>query len=116
MSKALGCEINDFYNNHFPPNHYCDELADTISAKFIEDPITKAYKLNLDPTEKYDLDLMGVIVHNDYDDYGDFEVFFKKWKKNCTYKSFHFTVERCNQEALDEIQSVLDKHRIKNLV
>ena len=113
MAKALGSDINDFYNNHFPEDCYCDEMYDTILSLFKEDD-SGVYKLSLDPTTKYDLDCFGVIIKHDDSECWDFEVLYKKWKKSCEYKSFFFKVKYSDKELLEKIEGLLNTYNIKN--
>jgi hypothetical protein len=55
MPKALGKDIQDFYDNHFPPGYYHDDNALKFHDEDKGDWILEA-------DEKYDLDECGVLV------------------------------------------------------
>ena len=84
MSKALGKDINEFYNNHFPEGHFIEgQIIDYWKVQY------ENGDLALNPTQKYELKYFGYIVP-DYDDGSkgvSFESAFKKWQKNQTHVS-----------------------------
>jgi len=83
---ALGSEINEFYNNHFPEGFYCDDMSDTIQCD--NSLWLGETKLNLKPTEKYDLDDLGVVVRKSDDVYWDFSEKFLEWQDKQNFVTF----------------------------
>lgn len=77
MSKALGKDINEFYNNHFPEGHFIE--GESIDYEDVQD---SKGNLILEPTQKYDLKEFGYIVpdHEEGKEVS-FESAFKKWFK-----------------------------------
>lgn len=83
MSKALGQDINNFYNNYFPEGHFIE--GESIDYENVQD---NKGNLILDPAQKYELKEFGYIVP----DYGEgkevsFESAFKKWLKTQSTKN-----------------------------
>lgn len=78
---ALGKDINDFYNYHFPDGYYMeDEEID------LESNLNDKDLLNLEESKKYDLSLFGYLVANDGKQ-TKFETLFKEYLKNKTVTS-----------------------------
>lgn len=99
MSKALGKDINEFYNNHFPEGHFIEgQIIDYWKVQY------ENGDLALNPTQKYELKYFGYIVP-DYDDGSkgvSFESAFKKWQKNQTHVSIVLEVPREDIELISE--------------
>ena len=104
--KALGAEIKDFYDNHFPEGYYHDdgiEMHDGDGRWLLKDE------------EKYDLGELGVIVPNDGNypaDAASFESFFRKWKKSRTTVTMVIEVKK---EKAEELKKLLEGANVKVL-
>lgn len=81
MSKALGKDINEFYNNHFPEGWIHEDCEFPVEDFQNQDGI-----LGLIPSEKYELKEFGDIVpeYEDQGKYTTFQAAFKKWQKSLT--------------------------------
>lgn len=93
--KALGKDINEFYNNHFPENSVIDDDAD-----WIENFINDAEGLNLIPTEKYELDDFGWVVNDVSGRETRFTTLFKKWLKKQNTVTLAIQVSRDKEEEV----------------
>jgi hypothetical protein len=101
MSKALGRDINDFYNNHFPPNYFLDDNKDWIQDYQDENAI-----LCLPENEKFELDDFGILVP-DYDDNKTpikFSTHFKRWLKQ--KKIVHIIIEVAKEDKADALAAL----------
>jgi hypothetical protein len=101
MSKALGKDINEFYNNHFPEGWFHEESA--LDLEPFED---KEGVLTLNPSEKYELNEFGCIVP-EYEDQGKvitFQAAFKRWQKSQTHVS---VVLEIPNNKVDEVITTL---------
>ncbi len=95
MSKALGQEINDFYNNHFPENSFIDEDED-----WIEDYQQEGVGLSLPPNEKFELSAFGVIVDENNDNVRTFSSVFKKWQRSRTIAYILVEIDASKKEEV----------------
>lgn len=108
MTQALGSEINDFYNNHWPgEGFYHNDYADWLDKSFVEDG--KSYKLDLEPTALFDLDDFGDLVHDELDICNYFEVFFLKWKENSEYFYLNIKLKKLCDEDKVNLMEYLDE-------
>ncbi len=84
MSKALGKDINEFYNNHFPEGWIHEDCIFPVENFQNQDGV-----LGLHPAEKYELNEFGYIMP-EYEDQSKemtFQAAFKRWQKRQTHTS-----------------------------
>ena len=101
MSKALGKDINEFYNNHFPEGWFHEDYEFNLEDFQNQDGV-----LGLIPSEKYELNQFGCILP-EWEDQGKgttFQTAFKKWQKNLTHVS---VVLEIPINEVDEVITVL---------
>lgn len=103
MSKALGKDINEFYNSHFPEGWIHEDCEFPI-----EDFQNQNGVLGLNPAEKYELNEFGDISSEDEDQgkYTTFQAAFKKWQKRQTQASIVLEIPK-NQ--VDEVANTLKR-------
>lgn len=82
MTKALGKDINEFYNNHFPEGHYIDDFTEDYG-DFLEKYLDDQGNLCLPLTEKFELNAFGIIIPegSNSDNGTSFSSCFKRWLK-----------------------------------
>ena len=101
MTKALGKDINEFYNNHFPEDWLHEDYE--ISLESYQD---SQGVLTLNPSEKYELNEFGCIAP-EYEDQGKvitFQAAFKKWQKSQTHVSIMLEIPN---NKVDEVVTTL---------
>jgi hypothetical protein len=76
MSKALGRDINEYYNKHLPSNTYVEEYGDLL-----EEHEDIAGNLVLPANDKFELKEFGDIYDSTDMKLGTFESYFKRWLK-----------------------------------
>ena len=94
---ALGADINEFYNNHFPEGYFSDDMSDTIQCD--NSLWNGENELNLNPTTKYNLDDFGVVVRKSDDVYWDFSEKFIEWQDKQNFATLVVKVPK-NMESL----------------
>ena len=105
MPKALGKDINEFYNNHLPENCYIDDDAGWIEDFNNEDGLC------LVPTEKYEINDFGWIFDdNTGENIGKFSTVFKKWLQHQTTVTLAIEVPK---EKEEEVRQKLKELGIK---
>ena len=108
MAKALGADIIDFYDNHWPEGYYHEdneiEFHDQ-KASPVKDPIWV-----LEPDVKYDLDKCGVLVDEKTNDAVEFSYFFNKYLRNKDGKTLVVYVPNANAT---EVKAMLKKYGCK---
>ncbi len=118
--KALGTDINEFFNNHWPGEK--DEYYYDGAAEWLDSP--KYFKnddLNLEPSEKYELNDFGFFGSNDTNPVRDtanilgdtFEAVFRKWLKTRSVTTFVVEVPNDKTEAFREFAAYLSIKIIK---
>ena len=103
---ALGADINEFYNKHFPEGYYCDDMSDTIqcdNSLWIGES-----KLDLVPTEKYNLDDFGVVVRKSDDVYWEFSEKFLEWQDKQNFTAFVVKVPKNMESVVKERIAAID--------
>lgn len=86
--KAIGAEIIEFYNNHFPDGYYHDDYDESIDMD------------NLNPNQKYELNDLGYIISDeDPSNERTFSSVFRRWQKKQTHVTLLVSVPREQIEA-----------------
>lgn len=100
MSKAIGAEIKDFYDNHFPAGHYHDDTA-------IETHGDSGEWL-LEDAKQYDLGQLGVLVdEKNSSECVSFESGFKKWQRSKTVTTVLVEIPTTSrEEAIERIKKL----------
>lgn len=101
MTKALGSEINDFYNTGFPKDAYTEEMPEWIESFFDEND-----ELALVPIEEYDLSEFGYILDSS-DSVHTFSSVFSKWQKQKGSISFVVSIPK---DRADDFKKLLEHH------
>lgn len=109
MTKAIGSEIVDFYNNGWPDGYYSDdsELSVTDDGQIVrEDGDSNSGSLPL--TDKYDLVRFGWIFSEKGLEARNFSYFFNKWKKAKTTMTLVIEISKDKEQAVRDLLAAAD--------
>lgn len=109
MSKALGKDINEFYNQHWPEGAYLENYTENYD-DWSEQYDDGEGNLCLPENKKFELAEFGDVF--DYKDecIGTFQSLFKRWQKQQSYASIVLEVPR---ERYDEVVAQLKELGLK---
>jgi len=80
MAKALGAEIMEFYDHHWPQGYYHDDSQIEFHDQNPPPEATDDIWI-LEPETKYDLEQCGVLISEKDGEAIDFALAFNRWKR-----------------------------------